>query len=707
MLFKQDGGHHSSLSSQTSSSNSMASSEKKQTEREGWKGTLDFMLTCIGYAVGLGNIWRFPYLCYKSGGGAFFIPYILFLCICGIPLFFMETAYGQFSSLSPIAIWRCSPLFKGVGIGMVMVSGLVCVYYNVIVAWTLYYLFMSLRAVLPWSTCGNWWNTKNCVDVERKVLMASNNESFGIGNSTFLTNMTNMSTSLANYTVMANSVVDRKSLVSSSEEFWDIDHLGGLRWQLVITLALAWICVFFCLFKGVAVLGKVMHFCAPFPYLVLLVLLIRGVTLDGAIDGIKFYIIPRWEKLATFQVWGDAALQIFYSVGMAWGGIITMASYNDFKHNIYRDAMLVPLINCGTSIFAGFVIFSILGFMAHETGKSVEDVVTQGPGLTFVAYPEAVSMLPISPLWAVLFFLMLFIIGLDSQVTIAATSAPTPLTSSLGLTNKHVEEKYKTGRAPGRACVKTSGSPQMFRHHHDDHYSTRPFGMFETCLSAIIDEYPNVLRKRRVMVAAIACFAEFLLGLPLITEGGIYILQVIDWYCASFSLMLISLCEVIAIAWVYGVDRFYKDIELMIGYQPSRLWSYMWRFVTPTVILLIWLFSIITLGPVTYGDKAYPQWAVTFGWCLGSISIIPIPTYMAFAIWQEEGTFWERMQKLKKPSTKWGPRNKEHRETYLASLDVDHAIEQHMMDTNNVARQRNHMILIPVCHACFNIIRVK
>ncbi|XP_052795159.1 sodium- and chloride-dependent glycine transporter 1-like isoform X2 [Mya arenaria] len=634
MCLKEDGGHHSSLSSQTSSSNSMASSEKKQTEREGWKGTLDFMLTCIGYAVGLGNIWRFPYLCYKSGGGAFFIPYILFLCICGIPLFFMETAYGQFSSLSPIAIWRCSPLFKGVGIGMVMVSGLVCVYYNVIVAWTLYYLFMSLRAVLPWSTCGNWWNTKNCVDVERKVLMASNNESFGIGNSTFLTNMTNMSTSLANYTVMANSVVDRKSLVSSSEEFWErhvlqltesIDHLGGLRWQLVITLALAWICVFFCLFKGVAVLGKVMHFCAPFPYLVLLVLLIRGVTLDGAIDGIKFYIIPRWEKLATFQVWGDAALQIFYSVGMAWGGIITMASYNDFKHNIYRDAMLVPLINCGTSIFAGFVIFSILGFMAHETGKSVEDVVTQGPGLTFVAYPEAVSMLPISPLWAVLFFLMLFIIGLDSQ-----------------------------------------------------------FGMFETCLSAIIDEYPNVLRKRRVMVAAIACFAEFLLGLPLITEGGIYILQVIDWYCASFSLMLISLCEVIAIAWVYGVDRFYKDIELMIGYQPSRLWSYMWRFVTPTVILLIWLFSIITLGPVTYGDKAYPQWAVTFGWCLGSISIIPIPTYMAFAIWQEEGTFWERMQKLKKPSTKWGPRNKEHRETYLASLDVDHAIEQHMMDTNNV-----------------------
>lgn len=428
-------------SSSSSSTNSMdkaskSDMEKKPVEREGWKGTLDFILTCIGYAVGLGNIWRFPYLCYKSGGGAFFIPYLTFLCLCGVPLFFMETVYGQFSSLSPIAIWNISPMFKGVGIGMVIVSGLVCVYYNVIVAWTLYYLFMSFRAVLPWSTCGNWWNTKNCLDVEGAVVASNTSD----GNTT---SVQSGLSGLLNYTVMGGNlsatiptnlsslalnmsrVLTKDSRVSSSEEYWEnhvlqltdgIENLGTLRWQLVLTLALAWICVFFCLFKGVAVLGKVMHFCAPFPYLVLLVLLIRGVTLEGAVEGIKFYIIPRWEKLATFQVWGDAALQIFYSVGMAWGGIITMASYNNFKHNVYRDAMLVPLINCGTSIFAGFVIFSILGFMAHETGKSVEDVVTQGPGLTFVAYPEAVSMLPISPLWSVLFFLMLFIIGLDSEV---------------------------------------------------------------------------------------------------------------------------------------------------------------------------------------------------------------------------------------------------------------------------------------------------
>ncbi|CAC5374384.1 Sodium- and chloride-dependent neutral and basic amino acid transporter B(0+),Sodium- and chloride-dependent taurine transporter,Sodium-dependent noradrenaline transporter,Sodium-dependent proline transporter,Sodium-and chloride-dependent glycine transporter 1,Sodium-dependent neutral amino acid transporter SLC6A17,Sodium- and chloride-dependent GABA transporter ine,Sodium- and chloride-dependent GABA transporter 3,Sodium- and chloride-dependent betaine transporter,Sodium- and chloride-dependent GABA trans len=571
----------------------------KTKARDGWQGRMDFILTCIGYAVGLGNIWRFPYLCYKSGGGAFFIPYIIFLLLCGFPLFFMEVAFGQFSSLSPVTIWRICPLFKGVGMGMVIVSAIVCIYYNVIVAWTIYYLFMSFRSVLPWSHCHNSWNDDRCVDGLEGTL-----------------NKTMLNITSVNLTK-----------VTASEQFWEnhvlditdgIEDSGSLRWQLFICLSLAWLCVFLCLFKGVKVLGKVMHFAAPFPYLVLLVLLIRGLTLPGAVEGIKFYIIPRWEKLADFQVWGDAALQIFYSVGMAWGGIITMASYNNFHNNAYRDAMLVPIINCGTSIFAGFVIFSVLGFMAHTAGTTVDEVVKQGPGLTFVAYPEAVAKLPISPLWAVLFFLMLYTIGLDSQ----------------------------TGEA-----------------------ESSMFGMFETCISSFIDEYPRLLRSKRVLLAAVGCFVEFLLGLPCITQGGIYVLQIMDWYCASFSLMMISLIECLVIAWIYGTERFYKDIELMIGYKPHAIWHYMWRFVTPTVIFGIWLFSIITLGPVTYDGKSYPTWAIVFGWILGIVSLVPIPLMMIIQIINTDGdTIIERVKKLTVPAKTWGPSMEDDREIYIQSL---------------------------------------
>ncbi|CAI9734865.1 sodium- and chloride-dependent glycine transporter 1-like [Octopus vulgaris] len=581
-------------------------STKNRKARGSWTGKLDFILTCIGFAVGLGNIWRFPYLCYKSGGGAFFIPYFIFLILCGIPLFFLEVSFAQFGSLSPIAIWRISPLFKGIGVGMVIVSGIVCVYYNVIIAWTLYYLFMSFRSTLPWSTCGNSWNTKYCVEDDHNNASALNGTSNENGTYSIFQN------------VSVAQVFNHSMRVSASEEYWEnqvlkitsgIEIPGVIRWELLLFLIFAWLIVFLCLFKGIEVLGKLMHFAAPFPYFVLFILLIRGVTLPGSLEGIKFYIIPRFEELKKFQVWGDAALQIFYSIGMAWGGIITMASYNEFNHDVYKDALIVPMINCATSIFAGFVIFSVLGFMAFETGVSVDNVVRQGPGLTFVAYPEALSRLPISSLWAVLFFLMLFIIGLDSQ-----------------------------------------------------------FGMFETMLSAFMDEYPEYLRGKKTLICAVACFVELLLGLPCITQGGIYVLQIMDWYCASFSLMLISLAECVVIAWIYGVDRFYKDIELMIGYQPCRWWKISWCFITPAVILFIWLFSVSTLGPVTYGDIQYPPWAIRFGWILGLVSLVPIPLVMIYSIYRAEGTFMERVKSLIKPAPNWGPVLPENRKLYLASL---------------------------------------
>lgn len=197
------------------------------------------------------------------------------------------------------------------------------------------------------------------------------------------------------------------------------------------------------------------------------------------------------------------------------------------------------------------------------------------------------------------------------------------------------------------------------------------------------------------MVAAVACTIEFLLGLPLITQGGIYVLQIIDWYCASFSLMLISFFECIAIAWVYGVDRFYKDIELMIGFRPTRLWSFAWRFVTPVAILFIWVFSIVTLGPVTYGTKSYPAWAVKFGWCLGVCSVCPIPICAVIMIYRQEGTIVQRVKKLLKPSKDWGPRKAEHREEYLKSLEYSNSQQNGYMlaltEENNIVRRNTEM----------------
>ncbi|GFQ87728.1 sodium- and chloride-dependent glycine transporter 2, partial [Trichonephila clavata] len=203
----------------------------------------------------------------------------------------------------------------------------------------------------------------------------------------------------------------------------------------------------------------VVYVTATLPYVVLLCFLVRGLTLPGASSGILFFLSPKWEKLLSFKVWGDAATQIFFSNGTAWGALLTMSSHNKFKNNVYRDSLAIPLINCATSILAGLVVFSLLGFMAYETGKSIEDVVSEGPGLAFVVYPEAISRLPVSPAWAFLFFFMLLAVGLDTQ-----------------------------------------------------------FGEVETTISALIDEYSGFLQKRKTLFTAFTCILLFFLGLPCVTQ---------------------------------------------------------------------------------------------------------------------------------------------------------------------------------------------
>ncbi|XP_064636169.1 sodium- and chloride-dependent glycine transporter 1-like [Lineus longissimus] len=592
---------------------------EENVERGNWSGKVEFFLSCLGYAVGLGNIWRFPYLCYRNGGGAFLFPYLFFLAICGFPLFFLEVAYGQFSSLSPIKAWRLSPLFKGVGCGMVVISAVVGIYFNVILAWTLFYLGKSFTTALPWTTCDNAWNTDACVVRNRNNTWLFDSEGRNATNGT-LAHLSDIAFDLPAYDNGTDlSIPLPMKTVSPSGEFWErhvlqvtggIDDIGGMRWELFICLAAAWVATWLCLIKGVKSSGKVVYITAVFPFAVQLIMLFRGVTLPGAIEGIKYFIIPQWDKLLSFKVWGDAAMQIFYSTGAGWGGLITMASYNKFHNNCYRDAVVISSLGSAFSILSGFVAFSIIGFMAHETGADVDNVVAQGPGLIFVVYPAALARLPGGPVWSVLFFLMLFTVGLDSQ-----------------------------------------------------------FGGIETVISTIIDYYPGHLsRAKKMLIGALVCFVLFLFGIPCIMQGGVYVLNLMDWYSASFSIMIIFFTELMVISWIYGINRFMKDIELMIGHQPHHIWKIIWGGITPAATIFVFLFSVIMHAPVTYGGYVYPKWAVGVGWLFALSSLMPIPIFMITILASGKGSFIDRLKYSVKPAPEWGPVLPAYREQYIASL---------------------------------------
>uniref|UniRef100_A0A672QDG4 Transporter n=1 Tax=Sinocyclocheilus grahami TaxID=75366 RepID=A0A672QDG4_SINGR len=366
--------------------------------RETWSKKMDFLLSVIGYAVDLGNVWRFPYVCYQNGGGAFLLPYLLMAVFGGVPLFYMELALGQFHRSGCISIWKhICPIFKGIGFAICIIALYIAFYYNTIMAWALYYLLSSFRATLPWTTCNNKWNTPNCT----------------------------------HYLSTDFNVSWTDNSISPAEEFYirqvlqvhlspGLHQLGWVSWQLALCLLFIFTVVYFSIWKGVKTSGKVVWVTATFPYLVLLILLIRGATLPGAWRGVVFYLKPDWRKLLTTSVWLDAAAQIFFSLGPGFGVLLAFASYNPFHNNCYKDALVTSSVNCLTSFLSGFVIFTVLGYMAEMRQQGVETVAKDaGPSLLFIIYAEAIANMPAATFFSIIFFLMIIMLGLDSTVSLS------------------------------------------------------------------------------------------------------------------------------------------------------------------------------------------------------------------------------------------------------------------------------------------------
>ncbi|RZF34373.1 hypothetical protein LSTR_LSTR008912 [Laodelphax striatellus] len=540
-------------------------------KRDHWANKLQFILACVGYSVGIGNLWRFPYLSYKSGGGVFLLPYFLILCVCGIPMLYMELAIGQFTRRGPIgALSQICPLLKGAGLASAVVSFFMSTYYNVIIAYALYYFFTAFRASEPWTDCDNKWNTADCwhpeINKSRPFISQAPAEEF----------------------------FDRKVLQLSE----GLESPEDIRWELAACLFFAWILVYFAIWRSVQSSGRVLYVTATLPFILVVAFLGRSLSLEGAEKGLEYFFKPRWELLFSSKVWVNAVAQNFNSIGIAFGSVISFASYNRYANQILVDTLTVSFINGVMSLIVGVFAFSTIGNIAMEHHTSVENVITDGPGLIFVVYPQAIAKMPFANFWAVLFFFMLLCLGLNSQ-----------------------------------------------------------FAIVEVVVTSLQDGFPHWIKRHlvcREILVLVVCCISFVLGLPNITKGGIYFFQLIDHYAVTNSIIYIALFEVIAVSWLYGVNRLSENVHHMTNRYPSMYFRFCWNIAAPFLIASVCIFNLIDYEPPTYSSNNglyhYPVWAEAMGVCLTVCILMCVPALAVEVIAKTEGnTFFEKLMKSIKP----------------------------------------------------------
>lgn len=482
-------------------------------KRDRWPSRTMFVFAAVGSAVGLGNIWRFPYLVGKYGGGAFLLPYLLALFLIGFPLLIMEFALGQKMQRGAVgALGKIDKRLSGVGLGAALSSFGVSCYYAIIMGWCLMFTFYSLN--LAWGD-----DTK----------------------SFFFNEILNVSPSA--------------------------NQIEGFAPPVLLALLISWVMVYFCIWRGVKSVSTVIRVTMPLPIILLVILLARTLVLPGAMDGIRFYLTPNFDALFDFDIWMAAVTQIFFTLTLGFGVMVTYASYQNKNSDIVKNALITSIADAGIAITAGFVVFTTLGYMSHTSGESIQELASSGPSLAFVVFPKALSLIPGAVFLSVIFFVMLVSLAIDSL-----------------------------------------------------------FSLVEAVATVFEDLFPNVSKK---MIVFFVCLAGFIGGLVYTTTAGIYYLDITDHFITNFGLVFMGLLQSISVGWFYGAEKLRMYINEVSEIKIGRFWNLMIKYFIPFSLSAFIGKTFIKNLMQVYGD--YPIWAVwSFGWGLVFCILLISASYSFF-----------------------------------------------------------------------------
>ena len=504
-------------------------------ERSQWGTRAGFILAAIGSAVGLGNIWRFPAEAYANGGGAFFIPYLFALLTAGIPILIMEFTMGhKYRGSAPLTYRRMNKKVEGIGWWAVLVAFVIATYYSVIVAWAISYSVFSFN--LSWGD-----------DTE------------GFLNNEYL-------------------------------ELVDVPgQIGGLVPSVFIPLIIVWLIVLGVLFrgvkKGIEVANRIM---IPTLVVVFIIIVLRAVTLDGAIEGLNAFFEPDFGEILNPSVWVAAYGQIFFSMSIAFAIMITYSSYLPKKSDITNNAFITGFSNSAFELLAGIGVFSVLGFMAAQQGVAIDEVVAGGVGLAFAVFPAIINEFPaFNELFGVLFFVSLVLAGLTSLISIC-----------------------------------------------------------ETFISGLQDKF-NITRGQSVLIGG---GLAAVVSLVYATQGGMYFLDAADYFINQFGVAALGLVEVVLVAWILRkIGVFKKHADEISDIKLGSWWVISIGLITP-IVLGYMMIDLLRLNLTRSFDtdtgnyEGYSDMFINLGWTI-AIGALVIGIIIGLTKWKtkpEEGDYDER-----------------------------------------------------------------
>ncbi|EKG86612.1 neurotransmitter symporter family protein [Vibrio paracholerae HE-16] len=447
---------------------------------------MGFILAAVGSAIGLGNIWRFPYMAYENGGGAFFIPYLFAMITAGIPFMILEFSMGQkHRGSAPTTLSKIHSKFEWLGWFQVGIAAVIAVYYVAVIGWAISYFGMSFNQ--------SWGTDTNAYFFSEYLKLGDNSPT----------------------------------------------NLGNIQWHIAFAMLIAWAITYAAIFggvkKGIERASKIMM---PVLLVMVLILIGRMIFLPGALNGVNYMFEPDFSKIWDVKVWAAAYGQVFFTLSIGFAIMLAYSSYLPEKSDITNNAFMTVLLDCGFSILAGIMIFSVLGYMAQEQGVALTEVVSAGVGLAFVTLPAAINLLPIPYILGPLFFLALVVAGLSSHISI-----------------------------------------------------------IEAVTSALMDK----LSWSRKKAANIVIGTGVIVSMAFATNGGLLLLDLVDHFANNVGIMVSCFIELLLMTWLVKISDVRKYVNATSDFSIGAWFDICLRFVSPVILAIIVATKFLSLFTDGYG----------------------------------------------------------------------------------------------------------